>query len=314
MKRQNSTKKLTKKYETLKKGDIVEILAPAYGIKQKEIDKIAEYIRSIGLVPRVPKDILKGDLIASAPAKIRFRQLKDALFAKDSKAIWCVKGGSGSPELIPMLKQIKKKPEKQKLFIAFSDITSIHFFLNQEWGWQTVHGPILWQVIRERIDKESIENIENIIFGREYKTDFELEEIGSNSKNKNINAKAIIGGNLKLVQCSIGTIWEIKAKDKILLFEDINEKPYQVDRLLRHIIQANLCKGAKAIIFGDFEGGEIEMDMPLINKILERFAAEIKIPVFRVSGIGHTMRNYGIHFGTETKIEFKGKKPVMRVG
>ncbi|HCR85075.1 MAG TPA: hypothetical protein DIV86_00175 [Alphaproteobacteria bacterium] len=314
MKKQNSTKPQTKKYQTLQKGDVVEILAPAYGIKEKEVESIKEYIRSIGLVPRVPKDILKGDLIASAPAESRFKQLKDALFAKDSKAIWCVKGGSGSPEIIPMLKKIKNKPKVQKLFIAFSDITSIHFFLNQNWGWQTVHGPILWQIIRQRIDEESIKNIENIIFGREYKTEFELEEIGKNSKQKNINAKAIIGGNLKLVQCSIGTIWEIKAKDKILLFEDINEKPYQVDRLMRHIIQANLCKGAKAIIFGDFEGGEIEMDMPLINKILERFANEIKIPVFRVSGIGHTARNYGIHFGSPTKIEFKNKKPVMMVG
>ena len=305
MKKQNITKK--KLYQTLKKGDIIEILAPAYGIKEKEVEKIKGYIKSIGLVPRVPKDLLMGDLIASAPTKVRFRQLRDALFAKDSKAIWCVKGGSGSPELIPMLAKIKNPPEQQKLFIAFSDITSIHFFLNQNWGWQTVHGPILWQIIRSRIDNVSIKQVENIILGRKYKSEFALTNISKNLPAQTLEAKSIIGGNLKLVQCSIASIWEIQAKDKILLFEDINEKPYQVDRILRHIIQANLCKGAKAIIFGDFEGGDIAMDMPLIQKILEKFADEIKIPVFNISGIGHTKRNYAVHFGTKSRIEIHNK-------
>lgn len=259
-------------------------------------------------MPRIPKDLLAGDLIASAPAKIRFKQLKDALFTEDSKAIWCVKGGSGSPELIPYLAKLKEQPKNQKLFIAFSDITSIHFFLNQNWGWQTVHGPILWQIVRNRIDSTSIKQIENVIFGKKYKTEFSIKNISKNLQPKSLEAKSIIGGNLKLVQCSIGSIWEIKAKDKILLFEDINEKPYQVDRILRHIIQANLCKGAKAIVFGDFEGGEIDMDMPLIEKILERFADEIKIPVFKASGIGHTERNYPIHFGAKAKIDILNEK------
>ncbi|MDX1949683.1 MAG: LD-carboxypeptidase [Rickettsiales bacterium] len=292
-----------KPYTPLKKGDIVEILAPAYGIKPQEVERIKEYIKSLGLIPRVPDDLLAGDLIASAPEKIRFNQLKNALFAKDSKAIWCVKGGSGSPQIIPHLEKIKNPPEQEKLFIAFSDITSIHFFLNQEWGWKTIHGPILWQIVRDRIDKESISHIENLIFGKKYKKEFSLEVVSKNLKPQTIKTKAIIGGNLKLVQCSIGTIWEIIAKDKILLFEDINEKPYQVDRILTHIQQSNLCKGAKAIIFGDFEGGEIDMDMPLIEKILERFAEQIKIPVFRIKGIGHTERNYAIHFGVPAKIE-----------
>ncbi len=292
-----------KPYEPLKKGDIVEILAPAYGIKPQEVERIKEYIKSLGLVPRVPANLLEGDLIASATEESRFRQLKDAIFAEDSKAIWCVKGGSGSPQIIPHLAKIKTPPKQEKLFIAFSDITSIHFFLNQEWGWKTIHGPILWQIVRERIDKESIAQIENLIFGKKYKKDFSLTPISKNLKPQTINTKAIIGGNLKLVQCSIGTIWQIKAKNKILLFEDINEKPYQVDRILTHIQQSNLCNGAKAIIFGDFEGGEIDMDMPLIEKILERFAEQIKIPVFRISGIGHTERNYAIHFGTPAKIQ-----------
>lgn len=293
---------MTKKYQTLKAGDIVEVIAPAYGIKPTEVEKICDYIRSLGLTPRVPEDLLEGDIITSAPLETRFKHLKNALYAEDSKAIWCVKGGSGSPQLIPLLAKLEP-PKKQKLFIAFSDITSIHFFLNQNWGWQTVHGPILWQIIRDRIDAESITQIENIILGRDYKKNFALKNITPNLAEKTIHSDAVIGGNLKLVQCSINTCWAIQPKNKILLFEDINERPYQIDRVLTHIIQANLFDGAAAIVFGDFEGGEIEEDKPTIEKVLQRFAAQINIPVFKGSGIGHTATNYGIHFGAPAKIE-----------
>jgi muramoyltetrapeptide carboxypeptidase len=299
---------MKRKYQTLKKGDVVDVIAPAYGIKPQEVERIKEYIKSLGLVPRVPKDLLAGDIIKSAPTEVRFRHLKDALTNDISKAVWAIKGGSGSPELIPLLAKIKK-PKKQKLFIAFSDTTSIHFFLNQSWGWQTVHGPILWQIVRNRIDKETIKQVENVIFGREYKRDFKLSQIMNGVKAKNLKVDAVIGGNLKLVQCSIGTIWQIQPKNKILLFEDINEKPYQLDRILTHIIQAKLLDGAAAIVFGDFEGGEEPMDMPKIEMVLERFAKQVKIPVYRTSGIGHTSRNYAVHFGVPGEI--KGNKLVL---
>jgi muramoyltetrapeptide carboxypeptidase len=302
---QKMTQKMKPKYQTLQQGDIVEVIAPAYGIKPSEVEKICDYIRSLGLVPRVPDDLLEGDIICSASIATRFKHLKNALFAPDSKAIWCVKGGSGSPQLIPLLQELTP-PKTQKLFIAFSDITSIHFFLNQNWGWQTVHGPILWQIIRERIDAASITQVENVIFGRDYKRQFELKNITPNLPNQTttqtINSDAIIGGNLKLVQCSIATPWAIQPKNKILLFEDINERPYQIDRALTHILQSKLFDGAAAIIFGDFEGGDIEVDMPIIEQVLQRFAAQINIPVFKCYGIGHTQTNYAIHFGAPAKI------------
>jgi muramoyltetrapeptide carboxypeptidase len=303
----------TKKYQPLKKGDVVEVIAPAYGIKPQEVEKIKAYIESLGLVARIPDDLLAGDIIKSASLEIRFKHLKNALLAKDSKAIWCIKGGSGSPELIPLLAKLKK-PDHQKLFIAFSDITSIHFFLNQNWGWQTVHGPILWQIIRNRIDTASIKQIENILFGKKYINEFKLTKLSKIIENKQIKADAIIGGNLKLVQCSIGTIWQIKAKNKILLFEDINEKPYQLDRILTHIVQAKLFNGASAIIFGDFEGGEIEMDMPLINQVLKNFADKVNIPVFKTTGIGHTAHNLAIHFGVGAKIDVKASGSKLVIG
>lgn len=280
-----TTKK--RKYPILKQGDKVAIMAPAYGVHERDLRKIESYIKSIGLEPFIPKGFMSGDLIASATEEVRFEQLEYALESDDIKAIWCVKGGSGSPQLIPYLEKMDK-PKNEKLFIAFSDNTSIHFFLNQKWGWQTLHAPILWQIVRERIDKRSIEQVENIIFGRDYKNNFDLQLISDEAPTKKITSEAIIGGNLKLVQCSIGTSWEIESKNKILLFEDINEKPYQLDRIFTHILQSNLLDGADAIIFGDFEGGDIDIEADLVDKLLKRFSTKVKCPVFRTEGIGHT--------------------------
>jgi muramoyltetrapeptide carboxypeptidase len=295
-----TTKK--RKYPILKQGDKVAIMAPAYGVHDRDLRKIESYIKSIGLEPFIPEGFMSGDLIASATEEVRFEQLKYALESDDIKAIWCVKGGSGSPQLIPYLEKMDK-PKNEKLFIAFSDNTSIHFFLNQKWGWQTLHAPILWQIVRERIDKRSIEQVENIIFGRDYKNNFDLQLISDEAPTKKITSEAIIGGNLKLVQCSIGTSWEIESKNKILLFEDINEKPYQLDRIFTHILQSNLLDGADAIIFGDFEGGDIDIEADLVDKLLKRFSTKVKCPVFRTEGIGHTETNWAVHFGVESTIE-----------
>ncbi len=55
-------------------------------------------------------------------------------------------GGYGSMRLIPHLHKLKA-PKKPKLFIGFSDITSLHLYFNQEWKWPTIHGRTISQVV-----------------------------------------------------------------------------------------------------------------------------------------------------------------------
>jgi len=62
----------------------------------------------------------------------------------------------------------------------------------------------------------------------------------------------LTGGNLSLVQQTIGTPYEIDTRGAILFLEDRGLKPYQLDRLLLHLLQAGKFRGVRGIVLGDF--------------------------------------------------------------
>ncbi|NJL24344.1 MAG: hypothetical protein HC902_03670 [Calothrix sp. SM1_5_4] len=83
--------------EPLQNGEIVDIVAPASRCTDEELKNGLKVLRELGFVPRVPKNLFGGKtyLFANSDAE-RLRQLKSALYAPDSKLIWCVRGGYGA--------------------------------------------------------------------------------------------------------------------------------------------------------------------------------------------------------------------------
>ena len=54
----------------------------------------------------------------------------------------------------------------------------------------------------------------------------------------------------------MGTEYQLATHDKILFLEDVNEKPYKIDRLLHQLFMGGLLKGVTAIVLGDFSSDE----------------------------------------------------------
>ena len=57
-----------------------------------------------------------------------------------------------------------------------------------------------------------------------------------------------------MVVTSLGTPWEIETAGKILFLEDVNEKPYRIDRMLMHLLLAGKFRGVRGIVFGAMLG------------------------------------------------------------
>jgi muramoyltetrapeptide carboxypeptidase len=62
----------------------------------------------------------------------------------------------------------------------------------------------------------------------------------------------LVGGCLSIFVSTLGTEWEVDTRDKILFFEDIDERPHRIERYLTQLLLANKLQAAKAIIFGTF--------------------------------------------------------------
>lgn len=287
-------------WDHLKYGDIVDVVAPASHSPQERLDEGREWLTSLGLVPRISPGLINPDVFFAAPLEEQLTNLKEALYS-ESKAIWCLRGGYGSMRLIPHLIKLRP-PKKPKLFIGFSDITALHLFFNQQWKWPTLHGRTISQMNIRHGDTADRKELKKVIFGElKAKTFKGLRPLNKSAEETREIKGKIIGGNLRILQSSLGTSWEVAPKGKILFIEDIAERGYSIDRMLEQMVQARLIhKGLAALVIGDFTGGEEKGGVSLIDEALRRFAQRVDYPVLKGLPCGHgVLKNHTLPLNTK---------------
>lgn len=296
----------------LEEGSIVDIIAPASACEPSELKKAVRFLKGLGLKPRVSPKIFHGKTpILAATDEERFRQLKAALLAKDSQAIWCIRGGYGSIRLLPELAKIKR-PKKPKLFLGYSDITTLHLFLNQYWKWPTIHSPMVGRFGRGDATKQELKDVKSILFGPFQNFHHELTPLNKAARTSGTIRSSLVGGNLITLQSSLGTPWAFDPANKIILFEDLGEKPHRLDRVFIQMEQAGYFKKAKAVVFGDILYHHPPDRRLIWNDVIPRFAARQTIPVFKDLQSGHGKVNRPIPFLTKTKLK-TGSKPEIEI-
>ncbi|MFN7038034.1 MAG: LD-carboxypeptidase [Alphaproteobacteria bacterium] len=301
-------------WQKLNTGDIVEVIAPgsAHNFYSDEINKVKDFLEKLKLIPRIPGNIIasqeelkakKYDIFCANTDEIRLEHLKNALYSEDSKIIWCIRGGYGCTRLIEELDKLSPPPFP-KLLIGFSDITVLHLFLQNKWGWPSIHGKCLKQFINDYYDSASEKELVSLIFGERNQVAYDhFTPLNNAAKTSQTIRGKITGGNLCLIQNSIGTVWQLDAKNKIVLLEDVNEYAYRVDRTLEHLYQTKILKDSKAIIIGDFTP-TAEENKEMIDMAINRFANKMTIPVIHGAGFGHGKINHPLPFGTESTLLF----------
>src|SRR5437762_100085 len=71
----------------LKAGDMVDIVAPSYGCAEEVLAGSIRYLARWQLRARTATDIFGQDPICAASDSVRFRALRDALYASDSQCV-----------------------------------------------------------------------------------------------------------------------------------------------------------------------------------------------------------------------------------
>jgi len=295
-----------KSWKPLKKGDVVDVIAPGYAVEPERLAAGLRVLESWGLQPRCPDDLVRAFYFHAQTDAKRLEYTLRAFAAKDSRAVWCVRGGYGSNRLVPALMK-KKAPAQPKLFVGISDVTTLHLFVNQNWKWSSLHGPLLDRLGTATLPPEYSEEARAIAFGEEREVVFEgLEPMNAKAiKTKRVEG-AVVGGNLTVLQSALGTKLSPKLAGRILFLEDIGERGYRVDRMLEQFRQAGLFEKCEAVVLGHFLGGDEPNKggdpFSYIPFALERFAESIKIPVWKNLEAGHGERQRALPFGTDAVI------------
>lgn len=283
----------------LLKDHSITVVAPASG----DSDAISKLTLLHGLELNIIKQCFASPIsFHSGTDNIRFGCFKDALSDKSS-VLWALRGGYGSAKIIPELKKLPK-PSKEKWFIGYSDNTALHLFLTQEWGWKTIHGSCISEIMNNKeTARENFAKIDQIISGKApYAKIDGLIPLNDSAQSIESITSSLTGGNLTIVETSIGTNWQIITNNKILFLEDVNIKPYILDRSLLHLKQAGILEDVDAIIFGDINNNNAEILSVILN-----FAKSTNIPIFKCEKFGHRKINHPLIYNTKSILSKSGK-------
>jgi len=273
----------------LHRGDSVGIVAPASHFRRDDFEAGCEALRQMGYNPVYLDSIFERDLYFAGTVERRARELHEMFERDDVKAILCARGGYGANYLLPYLdlKQIAAKP---KIFVGYSDLTSLMTYLYDALGLVIFHGPMVTKDFA-RPGGMDLQSWQAAVEGRSnWKLDF-----GAGSGVKTLRAGSadgvLYGGCLSMLAESLGTPYEIQTEGTILFIEDLATKPYQIDRMLMHLKLAGKFTGVRGIVFGEMLDCAAPPDAGFsLEDVVMRVVCDLNVPVAYGVKSGHVSR------------------------
>jgi muramoyltetrapeptide carboxypeptidase len=229
-----------------------------------------------------------------------------ALERDDIGALVGVRGGYGSNYVLDSMEI--SSPEKPKIILGFSDLTSLHIFMWQRYRWVTFHGPMLAAGLDAGAGVATGYDSKSLLAALQ-KTDggWSLELDGQVLAPGEAHGR-LLGGCLTLVETTLGTPWELQTDGAILVLEDRGMKPWQVDRALMHLLQAGKFKGVRGILLGDFPECESPVPgSPTVRDVCQRILSPLGLPIVFGAPVGHTVRPaLTLPLGVNARLSAKG--------
>jgi muramoyltetrapeptide carboxypeptidase len=302
MGRMPAARKQMLKPPPLERGDTVGVVAPASNVKRELLEAGCKALRRLGYEPVCAKSILEQDLYFAGSVERRARELEEMFERDDVRAIVCARGGYGSNYLLPEL-DLEKIRRYPKIFVGYSDLTSLLTWFTDALGLVTFHGPM---VTKDFAAEQGVDELSwSAATGGGDNWELGSHAMFSFSPLVPGRAQGVLyGGCLSVLVASLGTPYEIRTEGKLLFLEDVNVKPYQIDRMLMQLKLAGKFKKVAGIVFGEMmhcvQGG----DQPYtLQEVVHRVIGGLGVPVAYGLRSGHVAReNVTLPFGVRAAL------------
>ncbi len=280
------------------------VLSPASTPDAAKVGRGLAVLRNLGFLPiEAPHMLTRGPLYFAGTVEQRLLDLH-AAFADDSvRLIFSTRGGYGSNYLLEGLDMDVIGDHPKPLF-GYSDLTALQITLLDTLNLPAFHGPMVSPDFG-REDGVHLPSLLAALSGEPYKVGKAegLRLLRPSADAMPVRA-TLYGGCLSILVALLGTAYEPQTEGKLLFLEDVSAKPYQIDRMLWQLKQAEKLDGVKGIIFGEMldcnsPGARPELLEEAILSALEDFEGPIVIGLRS----GHVSRaNVTLTFGVEAEL------------
>ena len=295
----------------LRTGDLLGVCAPAGPVAADRVDRGVAELKALGFEVRVTDGVREKTRFTAGSVDRRLADLQ-GLFADDAVAgIVCARGGAGSPWLLPRLDRelLRSHP---KVFVGYSDVTALHLYLHRL-ELVTFHGPMIaWELAGGLYHRESFLSA---VKGEGAPYASEPDDLMALRPGR--GEGVLRGGCLSLLAAAAGTPWALEpgAEPTILFLEDVDEKPYRLDRMLFQLRESGALRGVAGIAFGDMKGcsPKLDADYTLEDVLLEALSG-LDVPIALGLSSGHaTGPNVTLPLGVRARLSCEGDQARFEV-
>jgi muramoyltetrapeptide carboxypeptidase len=280
----------------LRHGGRVAITAPSGCVDERALDEGVAALRREGFAVELGRNVLARKGYLAGDEKARARELIGFFGRKDIDAIFCARGGFGSMQLLPEL--AKETELAPKLFVGYSDVTVLLNWFLRRFAMVTFHGPMVAADFARGLSEHSKAHFLGMLKGE---VSGWSVPVGAAIRPGQA-AAAMVGGCLSLLAATLGTPYEVETAGRILLIEDIDEKPYRIERMLTHLKLAGKLDNLAGLVCGDFIRCEGDGSREVVDIIKELFA-DAAFPVVTGFPAGHGDENLALPFGVRMRLD-----------
>ena len=293
----------------LKPGDRIAIVAPASPFARDEFDRGVAEVRRLGFEPTWDDSVFASEYgYLAGSADLRAHAFLKHWNDPSVSALIAVRGGYGSVHLLPLLHP-PTLVASPKLFIGYSDNTSLLSWLNCGCGITALHGPML----EGRLASGAAGYDERSLFALTGDgTGLELAPDGLEVLRPGRVQGPLFGGTIAQLVASLGTPYAFDPPEGCVLFlEDVNERPYRIDRMFTQLRLSGVLGRARALIFGEMRGCDEPGGSVTARETIARLTTGFPGPVLFGFPSGHTSGPcWTLPFGVDVRVE-ANPRPVV---
>jgi len=284
----------------LQKGATIGVVAPSYSPREGWLTRGVKALERAGF-----QVLLDSELMTFR----RFTRKEDERRAENFIAMWvnpevkAIIGGTGGYGAVRMLPYLEPEVFRlhPKIFVGYSDVTALHLWLNRRAGLRTFHGPTVDDLVPGTRDPTLASLLTALTVSR---PSGRLGRGITRGVRPGRATGRLVGGNLSLVQQSIGTPYEVQVDDAILFLEETKDPMSVVDERLLHLRASGLLPRVRGIVFGHLSLDRSEEDE--FEDFVLDLVSDLDVPVLMDFPAGHEIPNLTLPIGTQVELVVDG--------
>jgi len=291
----------TLKPRALKPGDTIAVVSPASPLVEDKTVFIRELLEAEGYRVTFAKHCFDADEYLAGTDQDRATDLMGAFLDPQVDAVLCSRGGYGCARLIPFL-DFEAIVATRKLFVGFSDITTLHLALNNR-GLPTLHAPMALTLHYPREEwvytsfKKALRGEDPLV----------PEAPRAQTLVGGAAEGMLVGGCLILMTDSIGTANPLDADGKLLLIEDVDENPHRVDAMFTHLLNSGIAQKAAGFVIGEMTRSDERRDEGIGGKPWREIVRDRIAPLGKPAVIdfpfGHCKNMLSLPLGIRARLD-----------